>query len=155
MARTSEYVPGRNYKSVRIARLKNAMTHYNGTIDKPFTRALAMLREFLTIGTISVRNCQFARKFICERLTPLFQDPSSVQEIAEVELLFIKAEERRERRKANKLARKEAEKAGKVWKPGKPGRPPNSSKPAPTQGTPAAAEDVMKLWESMLEEKKP
>ena len=102
----NDYIKGRNYKSVRIKRIKSAMNSYNEKMNMPFTRALALLRELLTIGTISVRNCHFARKFIHEKMHPFFRDPGSVRELAELELLFQKAEERRARRKAKKLAAK-------------------------------------------------
>jgi hypothetical protein len=147
----NDYVPGRNYKSVRIKRLKNLMRNHNEKMDMPFTRALALLREFLSIGTISQRNCQYARKFIGEKMRPYFQDPQSIVEIDKLETLFQKAEERRERRKANKLAKKEAEKAGKAWTPGKPGRPPKGAQPQVPTALPYNPADV---WAEMLEEKK-
>jgi hypothetical protein len=144
----NDYVPGRNYKSVRIKRLKNLMRNYNEKMDMPFTKALALLREFLSIGTISQRNCQYARKFIGEKMRPYFQDPGSVSEIDKLETLFQRAEERRERRKAKKLALKaEGAAAGTPGKRGRKSTPP----PAPT---PEVTENVMDLWQSMLEEKK-
>jgi hypothetical protein len=126
-----DFVPGRNYKSVRIARIKSAMDCYNEKMDMPFTRALALLRELLTIGTISVRNCQFARKFVGEKMRPYFQDAQSVVEINKLNSLFQKAEERRQRRKEKKLLAREQGvtpatpgKRGRKQQPTTPPEPP-------------------------------
>ena len=59
------------------------MDSYNEKMNMPFTRGLALLRELLTIGTISARNCLFARKFIHEKMHPFFRDPESVLEMAD------------------------------------------------------------------------
>jgi hypothetical protein len=146
----NDYVKGRNYKSVRIKRLKNLMRNYNEKMDMPFTKALALLREFLSIGTISLRNCQYARKFIGEKMRPYFQDPQSVLEIDKLETLFEKAEERRERRKDKKLALKAQ---GAATSPS--GKRGCKTKGAPAPTPPGPSVDLVKLWESMSEEKKP
>jgi hypothetical protein len=146
----NDYVPGRNYKSVRIKRIKRAMDSYNEKMNMPFTKALALLREFLTIGTISLRNCQFARKFIDQKMRPYFQDSQSVIEMDKLETLFQKAEERRERRKAKKLAKAQGAAAGT---PGKPGRKPKGA--APTLAPTAPSYDPSDIWAEIIEEKKP
>jgi hypothetical protein len=145
----NDYVKGRNYKSVRIKRLKNLMRNYNEKMDMPFTKALALLREFLSIGTISFRNCQYARKFIGEKMRPYFQDPQSVIEIDKLETLFEKAEERRERRKAKKSALKTQGAA--TGTPGKRGRKPKTTA-APAPATPVSS--PMALWQEMLDRQK-
>jgi hypothetical protein len=135
-----DFVPGRNYKSVRIARIKSAMDCYNEKMDMPFTRALALLRELLTIGTISVRNCQFARKFVGDKMRPYFQDAQSVVEMDKLNSLFQKAEERRQRRKEKKLlAREQGVTPGT---PGKRGR--KQQQPTTTPAQPPAI-DVWSL----------
>jgi hypothetical protein len=140
----NDYIKGRNYKSVRIKRIKSAMNSYNEKMNMPFTKALALLHELLSIGTISLRNCRYARKFVHEKMRPYFQDPGSVAEIDNLESLFQKAEERRERRKARKLLKAQGAAAGT---PSKPGRKPKGA--APTPVAPVPSSDLMKLWESM------
>ena len=147
-----DFVPGRNYKSVRIARIKRAMDCYNEKMDMPFTRALALLRELLTIGTISVRNCQFGRKFVGEKMRPYFQDPGSVAEMGKLELLFQKAEERRARRKEKKLALKAQGVA-----PGTSGNRGRKRKDTPTPAPTAPTTpiyDPTDVWNEIIQEKK-
>jgi hypothetical protein len=142
----NDYVPGRNYKSVRIKRIKRAMDSYNEKMNMPFTKALALLREFLTIGTISFRNCQFARKFIDQKMRPYFQDLQSVIEMNKLEELFTKAEERRERRKAKKLLKAQG---ATVRTPR--GRKRDSTPPPPTTPT----YDPTDIWSEIIGGEKP
>jgi len=121
---------GQNFKSFRIRDLKTKLERINKRTDCPFTKQLALLRELLTIQTISIPNCRWARKYINEHMREMYGDQRTIAEMEALELLFAKAEERRERRKLKKQAMKKQQ----------------TKEPAPTKTT-APAPGEKDIWD--------
>jgi hypothetical protein len=141
---------GLNFKSEKIKRLKEQLSRINANTDTPLTKQMEGLRRLLTISTISVRNCQWAKKYIDSHMRNLYRDAGTILEMDKLELLFQKAEERRARRKAKKLsARAEGAAAGTS---GKRGRKRDSA-PAPAAPN-AQPYDPTDIWAEIIEEKK-
>jgi hypothetical protein len=139
---------GLNFKSHRIATIKSKLAAIKDLKQEtPYTRQVALLTELLKISTISIRNCQWARKYISQNMREMYRDTGTIREMDELEELFVKAEERRMRRKEKKLAVKAQ---GISTTSTKRGRKPKTP-PPPTPVTPATS--PMALWQEMLEEK--
>ena len=136
-----------NFKSFRIQRIKTKLMGLSPSSEKPYTQAWNLLTELLTIKTISLRNCEWARKYIAERLRDRYTDKLTVAELDQLEELFAKAEQRRIRRKEKKLAAKAEGTSADT--PRKRGRPPKSP-PVPVAPGPSP----IALWQEMLDRQK-
>jgi hypothetical protein len=139
---------GLNFKSHRIATIKNKLASIKDLKQEtPYTRQVALLTELLKISAISIRNCQWARKYISQNMREMYRDTGTIREMDQLEELFTKAEERRTRRKEKKLQAK-AEGVTAAT-PGKRGRKPKSP-PAPEAPGPSPTA----LWQEMLDRQK-
>jgi hypothetical protein len=141
---------GLNFKSHRISTIKSKLTAIKDVRQEmPYSRQVALLTELLKISTISIRNCQWARKYISQNMREMYRDTATIREMDQLEELFTKAEERRIRRKEKKLAANAQ--GATTGTPGKRGRKPK----APPTTTPVIpATSPMALWQEMIEEKK-
>jgi hypothetical protein len=138
---------GLNFKSHRIATIKSKLASIKDLKQEtPYTRQVALLTEILKISTISIRNCQWARKYISQNMREMYRDTGTIREMDQLEELFTKAEERRVRRKEKKLQAK-----AEGITPGKRGRKP---KVAPAPSPAALPYNPADVWAEMLEEKK-
>jgi hypothetical protein len=139
---------GLNFKSHRIATMKSKLGAIKDVKQEtPYTRQVALLTELLKISTISIRNCQWARKYISQNMREMYRDIGTIHEMDQLEELFVKAEERRIRRKEKKLqAKAEGTSAGA---PAKRGRKPKSP---PVPAAPGAS--PIALWQEMLDRQK-
>jgi hypothetical protein len=140
---------GLNFKSHRIRETKAKLARMTLQTPLLFTKQIALLESLMSIETISIRNAQWARKYLVERMRPIYLDQGTTEIMNKFEERFAAAEQRRIRRKEKKLALKAQGAA--VGTPGKRGRKP---KGVPTQPPVAPSYDVADVWAEILEDKK-
>jgi hypothetical protein len=134
-----------NFKSWRIRDTKAKLERMTLSTPMLFTKQIALLESLMSIETISIRNAQWARRYLVERMRPIYLDQGTIEIMNKFEERFEAAERRRENRKAKKLALK-AEGAATGTSRTR-GRKPKGA--APTPVAPVPSSDLMKLWESM------
>jgi uncharacterized protein YecE (DUF72 family) len=140
---------GLNFKSHRIREAKAKLERMTLQTPLLFTKQIALLESLMSIETISVRNAQWARKYVVERMRPIYLDQGSVDIMNEFEKRFAAAEQRRIRRREKKLALKaEGATTGTSSTRGR------KLKGAPPQAPVVLPYDPAGVWAEMLEEKK-
>src|SRR5260370_19848540 len=97
---------GLNFKSHRIREAKAKLERMTLCTRMLFRKQIALLESLMSIETISIRNAQWARKYLVERMRPIYQDQGTIEIMNKFEERFEAAERRRENRKAKKLALK-------------------------------------------------
>ena len=123
-----------NFKSWRINEVKAKLGRITTSTPTPFTKQVALLEELLSIRTVSLPNCRWARKYMIEKMRPLYLDVDSNRIMNEFEEKFTAAEERREKRREKRQQKAIEEygaRAAANWYPGKPGRPPKNASAGP------------------------
>ncbi len=137
-----------NFKSWRIRDTKAKLERMTLSTPMLFTKQIALLESLMSIETISLRNARWARRYLVERMRPIYLDQGTIDIMNRFEARFESAEQRRIRRREKKLAEKAAGRA--------PGNSVVVPKGAPDSVAPAAEpvppSDLLKLWESMIEE---
>jgi|GEM_PF-4098184 len=144
---------GMNYKSYIMNKNRAGIER---SLSCPFPKLsvfFQLLNQFLVNPRLSYKNCLYAQRCINKaRAIPDWQDIESQKHLNFLDEQVGKAKERVAKRKEKRAAKK-AEALG--IKAGKPGRPPKNAPVRPPAEGPEAAEARKKLWQSMLEEKKP
>jgi hypothetical protein len=138
---------GLNFKSHRIRETKAKLERMTLSTPMLFTKQIALLESLMSIETISLRNARWARRYLVERMRPIYLDQGTIDIMNRFEARFESAEQRRIRRREKKLALKAQ--AADAGTPGKRGRKPKGA--APTLVTPVPSSDLLKLWQSMSE----
>ena len=136
-----------NFKSWRIRDTKAKLERMTLQTPLLFTKQIALLESLMSIETISIRNARWARKYVVERMRPIYLDQGSVDIMNEFEKRFAAAEQRRLRRREKKLALKAQGAVAGI--PPKPGRKLKNT-PAPQKPLSYKPEDV---WAEILEKK--
>lgn len=134
-----------NFKSWRIRDTKAKLERMTLSTSMLFTKQIALLESLMSIETISLRNARWARRYLVERMRPIYLDQGTIDIMNRFEERFAAAEQRRIRRREKKLALK-AEGAT-TGTSSTCGRKPKGA--APILLAPAPSLDLMKLWESM------
>lgn len=134
-----------NFKSWRIRDTKAKLERMTLSTPMLFTKQIALLESLMSIETISLRNARWARRYLVERMRPIYLDQRTIDIMNKFEERFAAAEQRRIRRRKKKLALK-AEGAVTGTSSTR-GRKPKGA--APTLMAPVPSSDLVKLWESM------